>query len=120
MGRRGDHKSSYRDPRAGSITHLLLCLLRSPRGITSRECIDLGLLPNVLRLRCILIYLRDQCGYDYRVIGTEPSPVIERQYAEGVRLGRGPNYKRYIVTCRFSWRGDVSEDYVAARDRRRL
>lgn len=109
MGRRGTHKSDYNDPSAGTQTHLILTLLRSPRGLTSREATEFGLLAHNRKLACVLIYLRDQCGYDYRAIAWERNS-----------RRRGRDDVRFIVTARYNWNGTVAEDYMAVRANRRV
>ncbi len=116
MGKRGDHKDDYHDPAPGTNLHLILLLMRSPRGLTTPEARQLGILSGQKGVAQSLAYLRDQCGYAYAVIGVEPhEPFMRRYRTDAPRPGNCRPLYRYMITARYRWNGTVAEDYVAAR-----
>lgn len=104
MAQRGHVRADYCLPRPGTRKHLVEMLLRRPRGITSREGIELGLLATSTNLHVIMAQLRDFSGYEIAAIDWEP--------------GKKKGFVRYAITARYNWDMSIAEDLIANRENR--
>ncbi|MEE8233784.1 MAG: hypothetical protein V3R41_03800 [Gammaproteobacteria bacterium] len=91
MGQRGKHKSRYTDPRPGTKVHRAIQLLMRVKGATAQE----------MGSNDCFRYLRDDCGYDIRVIDTIPN-------GKG-----GPDRKVWRIVGRHHFNGSGYDDYLA-------